>query len=243
MDLILTGASRGIGAALTAALAQREHRLFLIARDEARLSSLARQCRDARVFATDLSSVKDAAALGARLAGELEPGAVLVHNAGIWPSQRALTSEGYERAYAVNHLAPLALQAPLLEKKCLRRVLVVSAGLMVKGRIDAKRTPTGEDFSSFRTYATTKRCFAEATRALAPRHPEVDFALVHPGVVNTELGARTGPLGWLLKLVKRNWETPEVCAARLARLLDVPRWSKPGEASWYFEDRERPWPL
>ncbi|MFT3712173.1 MAG: SDR family NAD(P)-dependent oxidoreductase [Archangium sp.] len=244
MDLILTGASRGIGAALTSALRQRDDlRLFLVARDSSRLEALAAQCRNAKVFSVDLASVQAASELGQRLASEVTNGATLIHNAGLWPSKLELTAEGFERAYAVNHLAPLALQEPLLEAKLLSRVLVVGAGLMVKGRFDAAKTPSGKDFSSFRTYATTKRCFAEATRATAARQPEVDFAVVHPGVVNTELGARTGPLGWLLKLVKRNWESPQLCAARLARLLERSRWSQPGTAAWFFEEAQQPWPI
>lgn len=245
MDLILTGASRGIGAALVTALSRRaDLRLFLVARDGDRLNALAQTCRDARVFPTDLSSVSAAEALGAKLATGVQPGATLIHNAGLWPVRRELTPEGWERAFAVNHLAPLALQAPLLEQGVLARVMVVGAGLMVRGRFDARRTPTGDDFSSFRTYCTTKRCFAEATRALAPKYPQVDFVVLHPGVVNTELGARGGVLGWLLARLKRRWETPETCAARLARLLELPRWSQqPGEAAWFFEEERQPWPL
>jgi hypothetical protein len=80
-------------------------------------------------------------------------------------------------------------------------------------------------------------------RDVAQRYPRVDFAVVHPGVVSTDLGARGGPLGWLLRLVKRRWESPEACAARLVRLLERPRWEEhPGAAPWFFEEAEQPWP-
>ena len=46
-------------------------------------------------------------------------------------------------------------------------------------------------------------CFALAMRDVAAAHPELDVVVLHPGVVRTDLGARTGPLGWLLSLVKR----------------------------------------
>jgi hypothetical protein len=49
-------------------------------------------------------------------------------------------------------------------------------------------------------------------------------------------------LGWLLSFVKRRWEAPEVCAARLSRILARERWSPPGEARWLFEEDEQPWP-
>ncbi|HKU43791.1 MAG TPA: SDR family NAD(P)-dependent oxidoreductase [Polyangiales bacterium] len=243
-DIILTGASRGIGRALALELGQRAHtRLFLIARDAARLQEVAARCRDAQVMLGDLGSISSARELGERLAQRVEPGAVLVHNAGIWPARLELTPDGYERSYAVNCAGPLALQAPLLAAGKLARVLVVSAGLIVAGRPDPARTPQGADFSKFRSYANSKRAFAEAIRALAPSHPEIDFLVLHPGVVRTDLGARSGLFGKLIDRVKRRWESPEVCAARLGRILQLPRWSSPGQAAWFFEERAASWPI
>lgn len=258
MDRILTGASRGIGRALAVALARRAapgDRLFLLARDSARLEALAAEVTpilsastgaqarsDAIPIAVDLASLGDARAVGEQLAAAVRPGALLVHNAGLWPSRRELLG-GVERAFALNCLAGVALQAPLLRAGTLSRVLVVSAGLLVKGRFDPARTPTGEDFSAFRTYCTTKLAGAIAMRDAARREADVEFAVVHPGVVATDLGARRGLLGAILRLVKRRWEAPDVCAERLARFIERPRWVEtPGQARWVFEDRPGPWP-
>lgn len=246
-DLILTGASRGIGNALAIALSRgKKYRILLVARSSAKLDALAAQVRhrDCQVlsYVADLSSVQGARALGRQLADVVQPGATLVHNAGVWPSQKELTFEGYEVAFATNCLGPLALQEPLLEKKLLARVLVVGAGLMSKGRFDAARTPRGADFSPLRTYCSTKLALAVAMRDVAAHDPQLDVAVVHPGVVRTELGAREGVLGSVLSLVKRTWQSPSDCAARLVRVLDRPRWSTPGEARWLFEEAEQPWP-
>lgn len=246
-DLVLTGASRGIGHALALALAERrEDRLVLVARDRARLEALVTDVeqKGGRAVAVpgDLSSVAEARALGQRLADTVSPGATLIHNAGLWPSKRVLNADGLEAAFVVNHLAPLVMQRALLDSGRLRRVMVVSAGLIIKGQFDAARTPTGGDFSGIRTYCNTKLCFALAMRDVAAAHPELDVVVLHPGVVRTDLGARTGPVGWLLSLVKRGWEAPEVCAARLARILARERWSPAGEARWLVEENEQPWP-
>jgi NAD(P)-dependent dehydrogenase (short-subunit alcohol dehydrogenase family) len=247
-DVIVTGASRGIGRALALALAGRGGggRLVLVARDGARLGEVAAAVGRAggRALAApgDLGSIAGARALGARLAGAVGPGATLVHNAGLWPSRRVLTPDGLEASFVVNHLGPLALQRALAGAGLVRRVLGVSAGLLALGRFDPARTPAGDDFSPLRTYCTTKLCFALALRDAAAADASLDVVAVHPGVVRTDLGARPGPVGWLLSLAKRHWEAPEACAARLVRILDRPRWSPAGEAAWLFEERARPWP-
>lgn len=248
MDWIITGASRGIGRALVVALARgvgRGNRIFVVARDAERLGTLAQEVGDAAQvipLTADLSRVVEARAVGERLAKEAQAGAVLVHNAGLWPNRRELV-DGVERAFATNCLGLLALQKPLLDGDRLARILVVSAGLLVKGRFHAEDTPLGRDFSRFRTYCTTKLAGAVTMRDVARRYPHIDIAIGHPGVVNTDLGMTSGLLGFLLRRVKRNWETPETCAARLVRILEIPHWQKtPGEAPWYFEEKEQPWP-
>lgn len=247
MDWIITGASRGIGRSLTLALGRRAgpgDRLFALARSHEQLASLARDSPGCELTALtiDLSRVAAAKAGGERLATALREGATLIHNAGVWPTRRELV-DGLELGFSLNCLGGLALQAPLLATGKLARVLVVSAGLLVKGRFDPNLTPTGGDFSALRTYCTTKLAGAVAMREVARRYPEVDFAVVHPGIVNTDLGGNEGLRGWLMRRIKRRWESPDTCAARLVGLLERERWStQPGDAPWLFESERQPWP-
>ncbi|MFH1811270.1 MAG: SDR family NAD(P)-dependent oxidoreductase [Pseudomonadota bacterium] len=248
-DIVITGASRGIGRALALAIAQGSSgplRLVLTARDEASLRDVASQVEAAGAsalsIAGDLSTLAGSRALGEALAATLQAPATLVHNAGLWPSRRVLTEDGLETAFVVNCVGPVVMQQVLLARQLVDRILVVGAGLMVKGRYSTERTPTGQDFSAWRTYCTTKLAFAVAEREVAAQHPELDVVVLHPGVVRTDLGARRGPLGWLLRLAKRRFESPEVCAARLKGVLERERWSPPGQARWLFEDTEQPWP-
>lgn len=242
MSLILTGASRGIGRALARALPASMH-VHAIARDAAALGDLARERPNTTTHILDLASRRDATHLGTALATGVEGPITLVHAAGIWPSRCELV-DGIERAFLVNCLSPLALQQPLLQSGKLSRVLAVGAGLMIKGAFDAERTPVGADFSWFRTYCSTKLAFACAMRDIAREHRSLDVAVVHPGVVRTDLGARDGLLGRILDWVKRGWEDPDTCGRRLARLLARPQGASPGagDARWFVEELEQPWP-
>lgn len=244
MDWVVTGASRGIGAALVRAIAARAtagDRLFVLARHVEHMAGM-RPSPEVLAVKLDLSDLEGARRVGVELAARLSNGAVLVHNAGLWPSRRVVV-DGLEAAFTVNCLGPLAFQRPMLDAGCLARVLVVGAGLLALGRFDPDRTPAGRDFSWFRTYCTTKLAGACAMRDVAKAHPSVDFAVVHPGVANTELGARPGAIGWLVARIKQRWLPAETCALRLMELLAEPRWqSAAGEAPWFFEAERRPWP-
>lgn len=246
-DVILTGASRGIGRALALELAKRPGlRQVLVARDASRLEALAAEVAarggSAVVVAGDIGARGPARALGERLCDAVSGGATLIHNAGLWPTRRATTEDGLEDAFVVNFIGPMLMQQPLIAAGRLARIMVVSAGLAVKGRFDPARTPRGDDFSVFRTYCTTKLCLGVAMRDVAADHPEIDVTVLHPGVVRTDLGDRDGLLGAILRFAKRRFESPEVCAARLAAILERPRWSEGGQATWMFEDKEQPWP-
>ncbi len=207
---VITGATRGIGFEIARGLYAAGYTTTLVCRDAQAGAAVRSGLGDrARLEVCDLSRLEDVLALGARLR-EGSPIDVLMHNAGLWPSQRELVG-AYERAFVVNHLAPFLLTRTLeasLERSS-ARIVQVAAGLMVRGRADLERTPSGLDFSSIRTYADTKLCNFLVGMAWSQRLQRATWNAVHPGVVRTNLGARSGPVGWLLRGVKRFWLTPE----------------------------------
>ncbi|MEZ4394337.1 MAG: SDR family NAD(P)-dependent oxidoreductase [Polyangiales bacterium] len=239
--VVITGATRGIGAALARSLAAPEVRLVLAGRDldagERVAADARREGSEARVVAADLSSVAGARSLAEALRGESLD--ALVHNAGVWPSRRELDAQGLERAFVVNHLAPAALTEALLRGPTPPgRVVVVTAGLIALARWSPERTPSGDDFHALRTYANTKLWFALYARSIAARVPVL---AVHPGVIRTGLGDRGGIVGALLRAVKRRWKTPEHAARTLAPhcLRDLAA----GETDRFFHEQlSAPWP-
>ncbi|MCA9647190.1 MAG: SDR family NAD(P)-dependent oxidoreductase [Polyangiaceae bacterium] len=249
--IVLSGASSGIGAALAVALAAPGRRLVLTARRrdalEATCELVRRAGAEAEVVTGDLSTRQGARQLAERIREAMPAIDLLIHNAGIWPTKRELTMEGFERGFAVNYVGTRELNESLLPS--LRgtldrppRVVFVSAGLLkVMGRWDKQRTPKGTDFSRVKTYANTKLCGAIYARQFALEHPELEVMLLHPGVVRTELGVGEGLMGRATRWMKRRWETPEACASRAARVIleqPVPR----GEGVWILEDKPDAWP-
>ena len=84
--VLITGASTGIGAVYAERFAQRGHDLVLVARDQARLQTLATRLQDAfdvsiEVLQADLTQLSDLAIVEARLRDDASIG-ILINNAG-----------------------------------------------------------------------------------------------------------------------------------------------------------------
>lgn len=248
---VVTGANRGIGLAVASALAARGMRVLMVVRDEARSADAVRVLRgngaDVLTVVGDLGSNRTTRDLAKALQASTERVDLLVHNAGLWPAALERNEDGFERAFAVNHLAPFALNM-LLEPLLVAsraRVVQVTAGLYVKAVVDLERTPRGEDFHAIRTYATTKafnllllpRWTERWTSRWSGRGPTIDA--VHPGVIRTGLGDRPGAFGHVLRLVKRLWKTPEEGARPVVRLAcEEPRHPRGGRYLEIDEEKE-----
>ncbi len=240
--VIITGGNRGIGLATAELLAAEGIEIALVARRRERgEEALARLGGRAELVVGDLSDRAGTTALADELKERFPDVRALVHNAGIWPHRRVLNADGFEQAYFTNHLAPFLLGHLLEErlKESAATVVQVSAGLYVKGKVDPERTPTGADFHAIRTYADTKLANLMMVPLFAERWKDAGVTVnaLHPGVIRTGLGDRRGPLGLLLKAVKRTWQPPEEGGRPVARLVTAP----PGTSGAYFDvDKETP---
>jgi NAD(P)-dependent dehydrogenase (short-subunit alcohol dehydrogenase family) len=209
---VVTGGNRGIGYAVCEALAQQDFRVVAVVRNPAGPVP-----PGVEVIRGDLASRRTVAELVAALSAACPTIDVLVHNAGIWPNRLRHNEDGIEESFAVNHLAPFQLNLALESR--LRRVVQVSAGLYVKGRVDLESTPYGRDFRRMRTYCDTKRANLLLVPLFAKRWQDVTIDAVHPGVIRTGLGDPGGVLGVLMRLAKRMMPAPPAGAAPVVRLV------------------------
>lgn len=223
-NVVVTGGNRGIGFAVARQLVERGCRVFLLARDAEqglRAEGELRSAGQVHFVCGDLSTPESTRIAAERVLAACPRIDVLVHNAGLWPSTLVRDDSGIERAFAVNHLAPFLLDhllAPAMERG--GRVVQVSAGLYIKGKVDPERTPRGDDFHPIRTYATTKLCnlLLLERRAAFLDQRGVTINAVHPGVIRTGLGDRPGLLGLALRVVKTLWKKPAEGARPVVRL-------------------------
>ena len=244
---VVTGGNAGIGRAIVEALAQQQVRVVLVSRDKVRGETAVQEIHSALPQANidlvvgDLSSVDKTRQLAQTLLNRYPAIHLLVNNAGVWPTKKQLNEDGLEMGFMVNHLAPFMLNQLLQERlraSAPARIVNVSAGLYVNGRVDLQKTPYGHDFHPIRTYASTKLCNLLCLPLEAEQLADsgVTINAVHPGVINTKLGIMRGPLGWLMKLVKRSWATPEQGAIVPVWLATAPELAEVNGR--YFNEKE-----
>jgi len=227
---VVTGGNRGIGRAVVESLVAKGYRVVALSRRPVAIAG-------AEVVTGDLSSARTVAAAASALAAACPSIDLLVHNAGVWPTRLERNEDGVERAFAVNHLAPFQLNLALEDR--LARVVQVSAGLYVRGRVDPDRTPAGADFHRMRTYCDTKLANLLVLPLFARRWQDAGVTIdaVHPGVVRTRLGDPGGPLGLVLRAVKLTWAAPATGAAAVVALA-----GESGTGRYFHLDAEQPLP-
>jgi NAD(P)-dependent dehydrogenase (short-subunit alcohol dehydrogenase family) len=130
VNVLVTGASSGIGAAAAVAFAQRGATVGICARREDRLVEVLDACRSdapaSRMWVVDLADLDGLDAFAARAAKELGGIDVLVNNAGVPKRRRTttMTADDVESVMAINYFSPVRL------------TLAVLPGMVERGRGD-----------------------------------------------------------------------------------------------------------
>jgi len=207
---LVTGASRGIGAGIAAALDRAGARVALAARTGDALSRVASGlANDPVVIETDLSDPAAPDRLAADAEAQLGRVDVLVNNAALGGRMllRDVDAEVIDGMHAVNVRAPLLLIAAL------------ASGMTEwgHGSVISLSSVSGVVGTPHRNvYAATKGAIDAATRALAielgPQGIRVNS--VAPGVVDTDMWARNKAIPGVVEMVEaqtplRRWSTVE----------------------------------
>jgi len=187
-NVIVTGASRGLGLAIAAALATSGYRVLAIARSpSAELEAISAAAAQAgagavQFYPFDLLEVGAMAQLVSRLRHEAGPLYGLVNNAGLGTVGvlAMMRDEQIEALIRLNTLSPI-----VLTRHVVRSMLSERAGRIVN--ISSIVASTG--YQSLSVYSATKAALIGFTRSLAREVGELGITVnaVAPGFVDTEM--------------------------------------------------------
>jgi NAD(P)-dependent dehydrogenase (short-subunit alcohol dehydrogenase family) len=222
---IVTGASRGIGKSIAAALAAAGHRLLLVARDATALEAAAAPLRvHGTTVATFAADLRDPAAIEAVVThAERQLGSItaVVSNAGTAPSDKIenTTPAMAQETFALHVMAPLAfarLCAPAMKKRGHGALLHLASTAGLRGY----------PFTS--AYTAAKHGMVGLSRAL---HAELGTAGVRvyalcPGFVDSDITR-----GAAAAIAARGKTTAAEAHARMGKQNRIGRMHTPDEVA------------
>ncbi len=265
---IITGPTSGIGRA-TALEVAKHSTVVLVARDAGRLSGVQKAIEQnggrAVSVVCDLSHIASVKRAAAEIVALGLPIAGLLNNAGIMPMKSARTAQGWDQAFASNHLGPFAFTGALIPHlpdgahvvficsgvEDPERKPAVAAGFRGARYISAEASargewlPGGSSNPGFDAYATSKQCNLATVLVFARETPRLRFNAVEPGFnPSTGLGRDANVvfrflgkyvLGPLAPHIKY-WSTPQLAARVITEVLT----DESNDTGVYFDEKGQP---
>lgn len=248
---VITGPTSGIGYRTALELA-KHGTVVLVGRSASKLDAVRSQIEStggsAITVVADLSDIVSARGAAAQITAlDLRIGGLL-NNAGVFPSRPSQSAQGFDTAFATNHLGPFALTEALLPSlpdganvlfvvsavEDPERKIAVQAGFRGGRYISAEASargewlsPGGSTMAGADAYATTKQAPLATALAFARESPRLRFNAVEPGVnpgsnlardMHPALVAASKLLAPLLQVMP-HYTTPKKAAKVISRIL------------------------
>ncbi len=233
---VITGATSGIGLFAAERLAAMGASLVLVGRDRARgAAALARIKAHAPGAAPqfvygDLSLLAEMNRVAAEISALAPRIDLLVNNAGAMFAERAVTADGLERTFALNHMAYFVLANRLkghLVAAAPSRIVNVASAAHHRARdgLDFSDLQSEKDYHYFTVYGRSKLANILFTRELARRlgGTGVTANCLHPGFVATRFGNNNSGLFNIgIRVAKLFAISPEKGAETIVYLASSP---------------------
>lgn len=271
--ILITGASNGIGKETALELAKENYQLIIHGRNPERTKAvydeiIALGNHDVSMITADFSLLSEVAEFADKVKAQVDHLDVLYNNAGgQFGEEREVTSEGHEKTFAINMLAPFLLTKlllPLLKKSASARIVTQSSESYQQGGDPILDDIELKDHYSFgAAYGLSKLYVWWVMREFARRLKEnkvqnVSVNTVEPGTaLSTGLQRVSGKIPEMQKLMDEyqqySWSIPEAAATGLYIITspDVEGVSgkfygnkkeKEIDPKWYSEDgQEQVW--
>ena len=234
---MITGANSGIGRATALGLAEMGASVVMVCRNRERGEEALAEVKAATgnptvdLLLADLSAQAEVRRLAQNLKTRYSHLHVLINNAGIALSKRALTVDGFETVFAVNYLAPFLLTNLLLDvlqASAPARVVNVAGDYHRRATINFDDLMSEEDYDGMRANNQSKLALVLFTYELARRldGSGVTANCLHPGAVATGAPLKDPDLStfgrFMYKLVKPFFLSPEKGAETSIYLASSP---------------------
>lgn len=194
--VLITGGNSGIGKATAEQLVAQGCRVFIAARDHAKSMQVVEDIRknnpraEIDAMPLDLGDLKNVCCFAADFRSRIDVLDVLILNAGLFPTHKQITAQGFEMQFGVNHLGHFLLTQLLLdcvESAPAGRIIVLSSIMHWIGRIDFNSFTGQKNYNAMISYGQSKLANILFTQELT-RHlhgTRVTVNAVHPGAVDT----------------------------------------------------------
>lgn len=251
---VITGATSGIGRAAAEALAAMGARIVLVARNKQRGEAMLTKLRDRfplaehSIYYADLLRLAEVKRAAADIAAAEPRVDVLLNNAGAMFAWRKITPDGFERTFALNHVAPFVLTHGLRERlfaAAPARVVNTAGALHHLATLHLEDLRLEHRYNAFYAYAHAKLCCVLFTRELARRwaSQQVTANCLHPGEVATRFGDRAGGLiPYVFSVIHLFGSSPKKGASRIVRLASAREYAGVTGRYFYKEKLARPNP-
>jgi len=214
--VLITGATRGIGRRAAQEIATTGATLIVVGRSNKRTARLVAELHTvpgARSIDGEICNLmlqSEVRNLADRVRTKHRRLDVLINNAGAIFSQREITSEGFERTWALNHNAYFLLTTllqDLLVERSPARVVNTASDAHQTGRMywDDLQFSKHQPLWGWRSYSQSKLANVLFTRQLAHclKGSKVTANAVHPGFVNTGFSHNNGLLASAMMVLTR----------------------------------------
>jgi NAD(P)-dependent dehydrogenase (short-subunit alcohol dehydrogenase family) len=210
-NVLITGASSGLGLAVSKRFARLGANTILLCRNEqlgdAAVLEIEKEVPRAsvRLMTCDLASMASIERFVADFTGEYTALDLLFNNAAVMKRERTVTEDGFEMMFQVNYLAPFILTNALLELlRSSPTPLVLNNGRPSdKLRLDLDDLQFSQQYRMYDSFFRTKLCLLLTSVELAQR-PEsrgVSVLMADPGPFKSGLVREAPwPVGWLKNL-------------------------------------------
>ena len=251
-DVLITGASSGIGTAAAVGAARAGAVVHLVVRNPERGERARQEIAAAAavdpgkrlpLWTCDISDLESVHRFADEFESKVPALAGLVHNAGVMTDARERSAQDHELTFATHVLGPFALTRllePQLHSGAPATVVFVSSGGMYTARLDADDLELEQrDFDGPGFYAHAKRIQVILAEELAADAggEGISYAAMHPGWVDTPGLSRSLPR--FRRLAGPLLRTPEQGADTIVWLLATGAAAAEPGAFWH-DRRPRP---